>query len=213
MFIRHGVIIVMATVLLAGCATMSDPDDPRGQTKSGAIIGAAIGAVVGVFVGDGEADEILASAAIGAGLGAGIGAYMDKQQRELEAIEGVAVERIDEETLQVHFDSDILFAVDSAVLSNNSKYALEDFSHVMNDYDKTAIVIQGHTDSSGSEEHNEKLSVRRANSVYNHLAGREVGTDRMVALGYGEGEPVADNATAEGRILNRRVTILVKGKA
>jgi outer membrane protein OmpA-like peptidoglycan-associated protein len=213
MFIRHSVLILVTTAMLTGCASLYDTDDPKSQTKRGAVIGAAIGAVAGIFVGDGEADEILASAAIGAGLGAGIGAYMDKQQRELEQIEGVEIERIDTETLQVHFDSDILFAVDSAILSNDSKYALDDFSHVMNEYTKTAIVIQGHTDSTGSEEYNERLSLRRANSVFNHLAAREVNVDRMVALGYGESEPVADNATAEGRSYNRRVTILVKGKA
>ncbi len=213
MYIRHSVLIILATASLGACASLYDPGDPHAETKRGAVIGAAIGAVAGFFVGDGEADEILASAAIGAGLGAGIGAYMDKQQRELERIEGVEIERIDEQTLQVHFDSDILFAVDSAILSNHSKYALDDFSHVMNEYTKTAIVIQGHTDSSGSEEHNERLSVRRATSVFNHLAAREVSHDRMIALGYGEGEPVADNATPAGRAQNRRVTILVKGKA
>ena len=212
MFTRHSVLIIIVTALLSGCAALSDPNDPRGQTKRGAVIGAAVGAIAGVFVGDCEADEILASAAIGAGLGAGIGAYMDKQQRELERIEGVAIERVDEQTLQVHFDSDILYAVDSAILSNDSKYALDDFAQVMNDFPKTAIVVQGHTDSTGSEEHNEALSERRAKSVFNHLAAREVDTQRMVALGYGEGEPVADNATGQGRMLNRRVTILVKGK-
>ena len=213
MFTRQCVLIIVVMAMLGGCASMSDPNDPRARTKRGAAIGAAIGAVAGVFVGDGEADEILATAAIGAGLGAGIGAYMDKQQRELEQIEGVAIERIDEETLQVHFDSDILYAVDSAILSADSRYALDDFAQVMNDFTKTAIVIQGHTDSTGSEEHNEKLSERRAKSVFNHLASNEVAGDRMLALGYGEGEPVADNASEQGRMLNPRVTILIKGKA
>ena len=92
MFIRHSVLILVTTAMLTGCASLYDTDDPKSQTKRGAVIGAAIGAVAGIFVGDGEADEILASAAIGAGLGAGIGAYMDKQQRELEQIEGDTVE-------------------------------------------------------------------------------------------------------------------------
>ena len=123
------------------------------------------------------------------------------------------VERLDEETLRVNFDSDILFALDSAVLSSSAKYSLDEFAGVMRDFPQTAILIQGYTDSSGSEDHNMKLSQRRADSVYNHLVLREVEEARMRAIGYGEGYPVADNATPEGRALNRRVSILVKGNA
>ena len=84
---------------------------------------------------------------------------------------------------------------------------------VMKEYPKTAILVQGYTDSSGSEQYNMELSQRRANAVSNHLALNEVGQDRMSAIGYGEGYPVADNSTPAGRTLNRRVSILVKGKA
>ena len=201
-----------AALLLGACAT-TDPNDPYAQTKRNAAIGAALGAVAGMFVGDGELDEVLGGAAVGAGLGAGVGLYMDKQQRALEQIEEVDVERIDEETLRVNFDSDILFAVDSATLSADSKYSLDEFAVVMRDYPKTAILIQGHTDSTGSEDYNMRLSERRAQAVFNHLALREVEPDRMAAIGYGEGYPVADNATPDGRQQNRRVSILVRGKA
>lgn len=200
-----------AALLLGGCAT--NPDDPYAQTKRNAAIGAALGAVAGMFVGDGELDEVLGGAAVGAGLGAGVGLYMDKQQRALEQIDDVDVERLDEETLRINFDSDILFAVDSSTLSNESKYSLDEFAVVMRDYPKTAILIQGHTDSTGSEDYNMKLSERRAQAVFNHLALREVDPDRMAAIGYGEGYPVADNATPQGREQNRRVSILVRGKA
>lgn len=205
--------LTAAVALISGCATTSDPDDPYRNTKSGAMIGAAVGAVAGLFVGDGELDEVLGGAAVGAGVGAGIGVYMDKQQRELEQIEGAEVERIDEETLRVNFDSDILFDVDSAVLSVAARDELDRFAQVMLDYPKTAILVQGHTDSSGSEEYNQRLSLRRAETVQNHLLLREVDPSRIAAVGYGEGYPVADNATAEGRALNRRVSILVRGKA
>lgn len=204
--------LVASTALLAACATPPS-DDPYGQTKRGAAVGAAVGALAGFFVGDGELDEILGSAAVGAGVGAGIGVYMDKQQQALEQIDEVDVERLDEETLRINFDSDILFAIDSATLSEPSKYSLDEFAQVMRDYPKTAILIQGYTDSTGSEQYNMQLSERRAKSVYNHLALREVESDRMAAIGYGEGYPVATNATPEGRSLNRRVSILVKGKA
>jgi outer membrane protein OmpA-like peptidoglycan-associated protein len=83
----------------------------------------------------------------------------------------------------------------------------------MNEYSKSAILIQGHTDSTGSEEHNMQLSERRAQSVLNHLLMREIHESRMAATGYGEGYPVSDNSTDSGRQANRRVSILVRGKA
>jgi len=201
-----------ALLVVGGCATTAS-DDPYAKTKRGAAIGAAVGAAAGFFVGDGELDEVLGTAAVGAGLGAGIGLYMDKQQQALEEIEEVDVERVDEETLRVNFDSDILFRVDSATLSAQSMASLDDFAQVMREFPKTAILIQGYTDSTGSEQYNMQLSERRAKSVRNHLALREVDETRMAAIGYGEGYPVADNTTPEGRAQNRRVSILIKGKA
>jgi outer membrane protein OmpA-like peptidoglycan-associated protein len=206
-------LIGLTAMLLTAACTTPQTDDPYAQTKRGAAIGAAIGAAAGFFVGDGELDEILGTAAVGAGLGAGVGLYMDKQQQALEEIEEVDVERLDEETLRVNFDSDILFAVDSATLSAQSMSSLDEFAQVMREFPKTAILIQGYTDSSGSEQYNMQLSERRAKAVYNHLALREVEEGRMAAIGYGEGYPVADNASPEGRAQNRRVAILVKGKA
>lgn len=210
-----GVATIVAASLLAACATTpSDSDDPHEKTKRGAIIGGAVGAAAGLFVGDGELDEVLGTAAVGAGVGAGIGLYMDKQQQALQReLEAAEVERLDEETLRINFDSDILFAVDSATLSSQSKGDLNDFARVMNDYPKSAILIQGHTDSTGSEEYNVQLSERRARSVHNHLLMREIHDSRMAAVGYGEGYPVADNSTTSGRQANRRVSILVRGKA
>ena len=209
----HKVLIGMAALaLLVGCAT-APTNDPYAKTKQGAAIGAAVGAAAGFFVGDGELDEILGAAAVGAGLGAGVGLYMDKQQQELEQIEEIDVERVDAETLRVNFEGDILFAVNSAVLSPQSMASLDEFAQVMRQYPQTAILVQGYTDSTGSEEHNQALSQRRAQAVFNHLALREVEQGRMAAIGYGEGYPVADNATPEGRAQNRRVSILVKGNA
>ncbi len=203
---------ILAALLIAGCATTSD--DPYAKTKRGAAIGAAVGAAAGIFVGDGELDEVLGGAAVGAGVGAGIGVYMDKQQQKLEKeLENAEVERLDEETLRVNFDSDILFAVDSATLSQASMTDLDEFAAVMNEYPKSAILIQGYTDSTGSETYNLALSERRAEAVFNHLLLRQVDSSRMAAVGYGEGYPVADNATPRGRELNRRVSILVRGKA
>jgi len=179
------------------------------KAKTGKVARSVLGAVIG----EGEADEILAGAAIGAGIGAGVGAYMDRQEEKLAQIPGTAVERVDEDTLLVHFASDVLFDVDSAVLDTDSRVALDEAARVFQEYPKTAIVVQGHTDSTGSEQHNEELSVRRAQAVENYLVARGVDPARMTARGYGEGYPVASNDTPEGRRMNRRVDFLLKGKA
>ncbi|MBI4161232.1 MAG: OmpA family protein [Acidobacteria bacterium] len=205
----------LAAVLTAGCATTGTTTrtTERDKTKKGAAYGAAAGAVLGALLGEGGADEILAGAAIGAGIGAGVGAYMDRQEERLARIPGTTVERVGEDVLLVHFQSDLLFAVDSASLSGQSQTALGDLAGVLNEYPKTAIVVQGHTDATGSEEHNQSLSERRATSVQNYLIGRGVDPKRLMAIGYGEGHPVAGNETDQGRRLNRRVDILLKAKA
>jgi outer membrane protein OmpA-like peptidoglycan-associated protein len=205
---------ILAVELLAGCAGYTDPyTTKREKTAKSAGVGAAAGAVGAVLSGKREADEILAGAAIGAVVGAGVGAYMDAQEEKLARIPGTTVERVGEDTLLIHFDSDILFAVDSAVLSGSARATVEEVARVLSEYDKTAVVVQGHTDAQGSEEHNQALSERRAGAVRNFLVGRGIDAARIVAVGYGEGEPIADNTTAAGRERNRRVDILLKAKA
>jgi outer membrane protein OmpA-like peptidoglycan-associated protein len=209
-------LVVLLTLSTAACATFeprSQRTTDRDKTGKGAGIGAAAGAVLGAVLGEGEADEILAGAAIGAGIGAGVGAYMDAQEEKLARIPGTSVERVGRDMLLVTFDSDILFEVDSAVVGDDARRKLERVASVLVDYPKTAVVVQGHTDSTGSEEYNQRLSERRAEAVVRQLASRGVDQDRMSALGFGESQPVADNATPEGRRQNRRVDILLKAKA
>src|SRR3990172_3160376 len=138
---------------------------------------------------------------------------MDHEEKKLAPIPGPTVERVSEDTLLVHFHSDILFATDSAVLGSDARTSLEQAGQVFAEYPKTAIVIQGHTDSTGGEEHNQSLSERRATAVRNHLIQRGIDAGRMVAIGYGESQPVAGNDTPDGRQMNRRVDILLKAKA
>jgi outer membrane protein OmpA-like peptidoglycan-associated protein len=209
--------LLLPLLLATGCATVQAEREPRttarDRTVKGAGAGAAAGAVGAILMGKREADEILAGAAIGAVVGGGVGAYMDAQQEKLARIPGTTVERVGEDTLLVHFDSDILFPVDSAVMTAGSRGTVDEVAAVIAEYPKTAVVVQGHTDSSGSEEHNQALSERRATAVRNHLIGRGIDAARVVAVGYGEGEPVASNDTAAGRARNRRVDVLLKAKA
>lgn len=199
-----------------GCAyireTTGPRNTPRDKTKKGAAIGAASGAVLGAILGEGELDEILAGAAIGAGIGAGIGDYMDRQQEKLTRIPGTTVERVSEDMILVNFESDVLFDVDSAVLTSRSRTSLDQAAQVFNEFPKTAIISQGHTDSTGSEGHNQRLSERRADAVKDHLILHGVDAERVASVGYGETHPVADNGTDYGRRQNRRVDLLLKAK-
>lgn len=207
---RMMTVAVVSLALTAGCA---EYQTKRDKTAKGAGIGAAAGAILGAVKGEREADEILAGAAIGAAVGAGVGAYMDRQEEQIAQIANTDVERVDEETLLVHFDSDILFDVDSSRLSAESQATLSEFSDTIVEFDKTAVVIQGHTDSTGTDEYNQALSERRADSVFDYLASGGVDPARMATIGYGESSPVASNETVAGRAQNRRVTVLLKAKA
>ena len=205
---------ILALIVVAGTACLSgEYTTSRDKTAKGAGIGAAAGAVVGAVVGEGHADEILIGAAIGAGLGAGIGSYMDAQEEKLARIPGTTVERVGSDKLLVRFSSDVLFDTDSAMLVGDAPATLDKVAVVLKDFPKTAIVVEGFTDSTGSDEHNQELSLRRAGAVSSYFVDSGVKAGRLTALGYGEDHPVADNGTVAGRQQNRRVAVLIKGKA
>ena len=213
--------ILCLLMLAQGCASTqknpSQSSEPRAtkrdKTAKGAGIGAAAGAAIAAATGERKADRILAGAAIGAGIGVGVGVYMDRQEEKLGHIPNTTVERVSDDTLLVHFQSDVLFDVDSSIVKPDARDALDEASQVFHEFPKTAIVVQGHTDSTGGEEHNQGLSERRARSVVAYLAGRGIAPDRMAPMGYGEGQPIDSNETTSGRAKNRRVDLLLKGKA
>ena len=182
------------------------------NTFKGGAIGAASGGAIGALIGD-KAGNTAVGAIIGAAVGgtggALIGKYMDKQAAELEGdLEGAKVERVGE-GIKITFDSGILFAVSSSDLSDASKTNIEELAATLNKYEDTNIVIEGHTDSSGSDELNQRLSEERAASVSNYLTSLSVITERITTTGYGETQPVADNSTAAGKEQNRRVEIAI----
>jgi outer membrane protein OmpA-like peptidoglycan-associated protein len=195
---KYFVILLMVSFIIAGthCASWS-------KKEKGAAVGGASGAVLGGVIGK-AAGSTLAGAIIGAAVGGAagyyIGNYMDKQAAEIERdIEGAKVERMGE-GIKITFDSGILFDVDS-------KDELAELAMILNKYADTNILIEGHTDSTGSEEYNLTLSKRRSESVSNWLAMQKVDPTRFTIMGYGMAQPVAPNETAEGRALNRRVDV------
>jgi outer membrane protein OmpA-like peptidoglycan-associated protein len=208
-----GILALGLIVVIAGCASLKQQYTTHDKTKKGAAIGAGAGAAAAILAGERELDEVLLGAAIGAGVGAGVGAYMDNQEEKLGEIPGTTVERVSDDVLLVNFESDVLFEVGSSLLNPESRSVLDQAASVFLEYPKTAILAQGHTDSAGSEEYNQDLSEKRAKAVMNHLIARGVDADRITAVGYGEGYPVADNGTPSGRSLNRRVDLLLKAKA
>ena len=204
----------LAAGLFLACASARGPyETERDKTRRGAVIGAAVGAAGAIATGKREADEILVGAGIGAIAGGAVGGYMDAQEEKIARIPGTTVQRVDEQTLLVQFDSDILFDVDSAVVRSEGRQTLEEVAGVLTEYPKTAVVVQGHTDSTGTDGHNQELSERRAGSVEAQLVQRGVGRDRITSIGHGESEPVASNASESGRQLNRRVEILLRARA
>ena len=200
-------------LMTSGCATQT-------KTQKGALIGTGVGAAVGAGLGQAigrSTSATLIGAAAGAvagGLtGGAIGNYMDKQEasmrQSLADVEGASVQR-NMDMLAVTFKSDVLFAVNSSSLKPGSYDELDRVAKVLNQYPQTTISIGGHTDSTGTEEYNQKLSERRAEVVKNALAGMGVNPSRMTAIGYGESKPIADNNIEAGRQMNRRVEILIK---
>ncbi len=110
--------------------------------------------------------------------------------------------------LSVTFDSG------KAVVKDEFKAEIAEVAALLKQYPTTSAEIQGHTDSSGNKALNEKLSQQRADAVMAVLVN-EMGVDasRVTATGYGPSQPVADNATAEGRAKNRRVVAIISGEA
>ncbi len=204
-------------VLLSGCATYTgqtqDPNDPN-RTRTGALIGAGIGAVAGLLTGDDAVERrqrALVGAGVGALAGAGIGAYQDRQEAALRReLAGTGVDVVRQgDNITLNMPGNITFAFDSSNLQPQFYPVLDNVADTLNEYNQTVIEVAGHTDSVGTDSYNQTLSVQRAQSVANYLAGRGVMRERMIVTGAGESRPIASNATEAGRAQNRRVEITI----
>jgi len=196
--------VILVAFLSTGCKSS--------KTMKGGAIGAGAGGAAGAAIGsqsDNTAKGAILGAIIGGTAGALIGNYMDKQAEELESeLEGAEVERVGE-GIRIVFDSGILFDFDSDNLRPASKENLRELAETLQEYDETEVLIEGHTDNIGPKRYNKKLSVDRAESVENYLRALGVQEDRLIIKGYGENQPIASNATEEGRQENRRVEVAI----
>jgi len=196
---------LVVALLLAGCASMN-------KTTKGAAIGTATGGAMGAVIGKATGNTALGAiigATVGGATGAVIGHQMDKQAKEIEtAIPDAKVERV-EEGIVVEFSNAVLFGFNKSELSTDSKTTLDKLVTILNTYPNTNIEIQGHTDSKGTEEYNQTLSVKRATSVYDYLTLKQIASSRLTTKGFGETAAKYDNSTEEGRAQNRRVEFLI----
>lgn len=198
--------------VIAGMLILSFACHTRNKMQKGATIGAGTGSIVGGFIGKSAGNTALGTiigGAVGGTAGAFIGHNMDKQADELKStIPGATITRQGEGII-INFDSGILFDIGKAEIKADAGSNLQNLSASLTKNPETDILIIGHTDKSGDGDNNVDLSVRRAAAVKSYLVSNEVKASRLKIDGRGSTEPIADNNTASGRALNRRVEIVI----
>ena len=217
-------------MLLGSCAssrqTTTQPDlssnngtgvrkDGMNKTTKGGLLGAGGGAVAGAVLGrliggkNGTAAGAILGAAVGGGAGALIGRKMDKQAQELQRdMANAKVERVGE-GIKITFDSGILFDTNSSALRPTSESDITSLSTTLQKYPDTNVLVEGHTDNTGTDAINQPLSENRAQAVATSLTAKGVASSRITTKGYGSTQPVGDNSTAEGKQANRRVEVAI----
>ena len=207
---KNIIIVLICAVFLVSCAGTKQQQG----TGAGASIGAGAGAIIGQAIGR-NTDSTLLGAAIGAAVGgiAGnqIGAYMDRQEAALQnamatsiATNQASIQRANQQTLIATFKGDVFFDHNSSAIKPGGYSELTRVAQALNQNPGTNIQIQGHTDRSGSEQYNQQLSQRRAETVMAVLMQNGVDQYRMSAIGFGESQPISSNPAQ-----NRRVTMVL----
>lgn len=205
--------LLLAGAMLTACTT-TNPYTGEQQTSKlvwGTAIGTAAGAATGAIVSKDRGKGALIGAAAGAAVGGGVGYYMDTQEaelrKELEST-GVRVAR-DGNNIRLIMPGNITFQTDSADINSGFYPTLNSVAKVLKKFDDTTVMVIGYTDSTGSVAYNQTLSQNRAQSVASYLVGQGVKSSRFNVVGMGVSNPIASNATAEGRAQNRRVEIKI----
>ena len=207
---------LIAAIAVTGCANMTEKQK---TTTTGAGIGAVAGAAIGALTGPGGWGRAAVGAAIGGLLGGGggylWGNHMEKQKQEMQAATqgtGVEVVQTENNMIRVSIPSDVSFATGSSTLSPQFKTILRDLATTLKNNPSSSIFVVGYTDNTGSDSVNLTLSRKRAMSVMEYLVSQGVAANRFTVEGMGSKDPIASNATAEGRAQNRRVEIYVGQK-
>ena len=202
------ILSLVAVCFMSACAT--DPytcESKVAKTAWGTGIGAAAGAGIGALIG-GEKGALI-GAGIGGATGAAAGGYMDIQASKLRQKltgTGVQVAR-DGDNVRLIMPNSITFNTNESTIKTSANSVLDSVALVAKEYDKTRLQVVGYTDSTGNDKINQPLSERRAAAVANYLALRGVQGSRISSYGAGSSNPIASNATTEGKAQNRRVEI------
>lgn len=208
--VRSPVALVVAGALLAGCA-QQQPGVSGNRAPLGALAGAALGAGAGLLVGGNDRRNALVGAGIGALAGAAVGDYLDRQEAQLNRdLAGTGATVVNTgDALIVTLPDSVTFATGSSTVQPQFLEPLGAMAATLRANPQSYIDVLGHTDSVGSAAFNQQLSERRAESVAAILRQQGVQPQRIATRGFGLTQPVADNATPEGRQRNRRVEIMV----
>lgn len=194
-----------SALLVSGCASLS-------RSVKGGAIGTAAGGAAGAVIGRASGNTAMGAvigATVGGVTGAIIGRQMDKQAAEIEnEIPGVTVKRVGE-GIVIEFTNNVLFGFDLYDLKPQAKENLDKLVIILNKYPDTNIEIHGHTDSKGSIKYNQSLSERRARTVSDYLISKQIASQRLTTIGFGEEKPVVSNETADGQDKNRRVEFAI----
>ena len=213
MKIKSLILSVMLASVLSACATNPYTGESQvSKTAWGTGIGTAAGAGLGAIIG-GKKGALIGAGA-GALVGAGSGAYMDVQAKRLrQELLGTGVQVISQNgQVQLIMPGNITFGSNEVTIQPSFAPTLNSIAKVIKEYNKTMVHIVGYTDNTGSLAYNNTLSLRRANAVSNYLRLQGVSADRIITDGLGPQNPIASNATAQGREQNRRVEIFLINK-
>jgi len=213
---RNIFISFACAIVISGCTTF-DPytgEEKTTNTAKGAGIGAGTALIISYLANKDKSSKernqrMLRDAGIGAVVGGGVGYYMDTQEAELRKqlrSTGVSITR-DGDNITLVMPGNITFPSNGSNLRADFYDVLDSVALVLEEFDKTIIVVAGHTDSIGSDGYNQQLSERRALSVTAFLVNKKITPARFDTVGFGELHPIADNKTNEGRSLNRRVEL------
>ena len=193
---------LVLVAVLSNCSLLKNAGQKIGRSAGGMLgntVGKQFSPVWGAAIGS----------KLGSVLGAFVGEYMDKQAAEMHRdLSQVKVERIDD-GIKLTFDATVLFDINHAEIKTAGVADLTRFAAILNKYENTVVLVEGHTDASGSEERNLVLSQQRAQAVADFLITQKVKEARFSVTGHGEAKPIAENTTVEGRAANRRVEVSI----
>jgi outer membrane protein OmpA-like peptidoglycan-associated protein len=197
-------LLLGTTIIFSGCKNMS-------KSQKGVLIGAGAGGAVGAGVGKAAGNTALGAiigATVGGVAGGIIGRKMDKQAEEIAKIPGAEVKRVGE-GINVTFEEGVLFGYDKFNVTETADKKLDQLAEILNKYPDTYVLIEGHTDATGTDEYNLSLSQKRAEAVSNELREKNVANKRIKTAWYGEAQPKYSNETETNRAKNRRVEFAI----